>query len=125
MRSAADFLAKWAAEAEGMQRRGVFVSGAGLLTEVLTDFQAVIAAESQALLTLPEASLRSGYSVEHLGRLVREGTVPNAGRKGAPRVKLADLPRKPAALVAKGPRAYDPGADARNLLGRQIGGSND
>jgi hypothetical protein len=120
-----EFTAKWANEAEVMQRRGVIVNGTRLLAEVLADFQEVMSAQSDALLTLEEAALRSGYSVEHLGRLLRVGRVPNAGRKGAPRVKLGDLPRKPASLVAKGPRAYDPGADARTLLSRQRGGSND
>ena len=31
----------------------------------------------------------------HLGRLVREGKIPNAGRLGAPRIACGDLPRKP------------------------------
>lgn len=35
------FVAKWAREADVMQRRGVMVNGAGLLAEVLEDFKAV------------------------------------------------------------------------------------
>src|SRR5207247_9943722 len=31
-------------------------------------------------LTLAEASARSGYSQDHLARLIREGRLPNAGR---------------------------------------------
>ena len=120
----AEFLAKWATEADAMQRRGVMVNGAGLLSEVLADFKALMSGQSEAVMSLPEAAARSGYSVEHLGRLVRQGRVPNAGRKGAPRVKAADLPRKPASLVPAGPRSYDPVADARSLLGRPLGGSN-
>lgn len=119
-----EFLAKWTTEAEAMQRRGVMVNGAGLLAEVLADFKAVHASQAQAVLSLPEAASRSGYSVEHLGRLVREGRLPNAGRRGAPRIRAADLPRKPPALVPAGPQAYDPGADARTLLDRQRGGRN-
>jgi hypothetical protein len=49
-------------------------------------------------LTLAEASDESGYSVNHLERLVREGRIPNAGRKHAPRISRRDLPHKPAAL---------------------------
>jgi len=107
-----------------MNRRGVTVNGAGLCTEILADFREVMAETAQALLALPEAAARSGYSMEHLGRLVRQGRIPNAGRKGAPRIRAADLPRKPPPLVRSGPRAYDPDADARTLLGRQRGGSN-
>ena len=48
-----------------------------------------------AALTLTEAAATSGYSASRLGRLVREGRIPNAGRPGAPRITLGNLPRKP------------------------------
>ena len=119
-----EFLAKWRAEADAMRRRGVMVSGAQLCAEILSDFQSVIASEADTVLSLPDAAVRSGYSPEHLGRLVRQGRVPNAGRRGAPCIRAADLPRKPRGLVPTGPQAYDPTADARTLLDRQRGGSN-
>lgn len=69
-------------------------------------------------LTLAEAALRSGYSSDHLARLVRDGRVPNAGRRGSPRIRAGDLPaRAPRAVAAPCPRAYDPGADARAIAG--------
>ncbi len=46
-------------------------------------------------LNLQQAAEESGYSADHLGRLVREGTIPNAGRHGAPRIARRDLPIKP------------------------------
>jgi len=49
-------------------------------------------AEQGALLTLREAARLSGYSADHLSRLLRQGTIPNAGRKGSPRIRRADLP---------------------------------
>ena len=39
-------------------------------------------------------SRESGYSADHLGRLVRDGKIPNAGRPGAPRIARSHLPRK-------------------------------
>jgi hypothetical protein len=36
----------------------------------------------------------SGYSADHLGELVREGKIPNAGRKNAPLIRRLDLPMK-------------------------------
>jgi len=67
------------------------------------------------LLTLKEASRESQYSVDHLARRVREGSIPNAGRPHAPRIRRADLPRR--APVAHGARSgYDVAADARDLL---------
>lgn len=45
-------------------------------------------------LSLQQASEESGYSVDHLQRLVAEQRIPNAGRKGKPRVRRGDLPTK-------------------------------
>jgi len=50
-------------------------------------------------LTLRDAARESGYTADHLGRLVRNGTLPNVGRKHSPRVRACDLPRKPAAAT--------------------------
>ena len=44
--------------------------------------------------SLVEAARESGYTATHLGRLVRDGRIPNAGRPGAPRIARRDLPRK-------------------------------
>lgn len=71
-------------------------------------------------LTLAQAALRSGYSAEHLARLVRHGRLPNAGRSGAARIRAGDLPVRPRRAVAgPRPRAYDPVADARAIAGRR------
>ena len=40
------------------------------------------AALGHTVLTLTEAAATSGYSADHLGHLVREGKIPNAGRPG-------------------------------------------
>lgn len=50
-------------------------------------------------LTLAEAARESGYSTDQLSRLIREGKLVNVGRKGAPRVRRGDLPKKPGGLT--------------------------
>jgi hypothetical protein len=74
-------------------------------------------------LTLAQASLRSGYSQDHLARLIREGRIPNAGRRGSPRIRAGDLPVRPASpheiVVSDHSRVYDPGADARAIGSRR------
>lgn len=93
-----DFRAKWGTEAEALRRRNATVSAAELCEEILNDFDAFVAAGSEVSLNLQEAAAESGYSPDHLGALVRQGKIPNAGRPNAPRIRRSDLPRKPSSL---------------------------
>lgn len=61
-----------------------------------------------ARLTLEEAGGESGYSPDHLGRLVRQGTLPNAGERNAPLIRRRDLPRKPGYEVPVASPSPDP-----------------
>ena len=64
-------------------------------------------------LTLADSAIASGYSKRRLSELIADGTIPNVGRKGAPRIRRADLPRK-----AKAPsNGFDAGAEASSILG--------
>jgi len=56
----------------------------------------------EQLLDLQQAARESGYSSDHLGRLVRDGKIPNAGRRNAPKIRRGDLPRRPE-VVARRP----------------------
>jgi hypothetical protein len=58
------------------------------------ELRAALAAHNEATLSLSEAARASGYSADHLGRLVKRGVIPNAGRAGAPRLRRADVPIK-------------------------------
>lgn len=70
-------------------------------------------------LTLEQASELSGYSCGHLARLITSGTIPNAGRTGAPRIRRGDLPRKP---VGKSPS--QPHVDPTQIVQSIINGGN-
>lgn len=84
--------------------------------------EAAIRAEAGEVLSLRDASTRSGYSVDHLARLVRSGKIANHGRRGAPRIRAGDLPiRATRRVVPPDPSGYDPVADARTLSSRQGG----
>lgn len=73
--------------------------GAGGQAETLLRCAEDLTAELRELLheelTIADAADESGYSEDHLRRLVREGTLPNAGENGAPRIRRRNLPRKP------------------------------
>lgn len=72
--------------------------GAALTARHLSELQAALEQHDDDVLTLAEASRESGYSDDHLGRQVRDGKIPNAGRANAPRIRRADLPLKPGRL---------------------------
>ena len=82
------------------------------------DLDAALRRRDDELLTLSEAATESGYHAESLGRLVLDGKIPNAGRKGAPRIQRRDLPHKPKDVAVQPATTYDPVADARALRGR-------
>ena len=58
------------------------------------EVEAALHAHGLETLTLLDSALESGYSSDHLGRMIREGKIPNAGRRGAPRIARQDLPGK-------------------------------
>jgi len=77
------------------------------------------------LLALRDAAATSGYSEDHLGRLVREGKIKNHGRRGRPLIRRGDLPVRRPTTIAPAERAvYDPKTDARELVSRRKGGTS-
>ncbi len=91
--------------------------GALMYSKLAGELEEALADSGGALLTLAEASRRSGYSDDHLRRLMREGVLHNYGRKGAPRVQEAQLPRKPGAPALT--RSPD-GAMSRSQIARVV-----
>jgi hypothetical protein len=106
---------EWREQAEALQRWGA-VNQAKVLERCAQDLEERLSAAQEDVLTLQAASKESGYTAEHLGRLVREGSLPNAGRKHAPRIQRSSLPRRVARDAAQG---YDPAADALSLLSQR------
>ena len=91
---------------------------AGALVRQMVASLRAVRASAAAVVPLSVASRATGYSADHLSRLVRSGRVTDYGRKHAPRVKLMELPKKAARLrVANNNRvSYDVQADARSLV---------
>lgn len=106
-----DLPATWRTEAGVLARYGDS-RGAEILNGVAATLEHALAAEGNELLDLAAGSQESGYSVDRLRHMVAEGVVPNAGRKGAPRVRRADLPAKP----RKTSGGFDAAATARSIL---------
>jgi hypothetical protein len=90
---AALLLERWRAEAEILRRRGAQSQADALLSCAveLEEFERACALEA---LSLEQASAESGFSYSALQKMLAEGELPNAGRKGKPLVRRGDLPRK-------------------------------
>lgn len=107
-------LARWREKAAGLA--GYSDAAAKAFGEAADDLDRELRHSAGELLNLSEAARRTGYSPDHIARLVRRGVVPNWGAKGRPKVRLADLPRKPPTLAARRAKPYDLDADARALV---------
>ena len=81
-------------------------------------FEGALASAESRLLTLNEAANLSGYSAEHLARLVRSGQIPDRRpprSKGRVYVREGDLPKR-------SPKAHNADADVHELASRLFGG---
>ena len=118
----AELIDHWQARRDELDTLGAQVTAAALFDEILADIRLLLQGQGEELLNLTQAAEVSGYTADHLGRLVRSGTIPNQARFRAPKIRRADVPIRPG-RIANGPaKAYDPLADARKLGSRQKGG---
>lgn len=85
---------KWISEGELLRTYGD-ERGAAVCALHASELRRVAQQYGDELMTLAEASLASGYAERSLRLMIAQGTLANAGRKGAPRIRRADLPRKP------------------------------
>lgn len=106
---------RWLARRDELRRLHALVDGAELCDALLADLDATVRAESAVALSLRDAAELSGYSADHLGRLIRAGTLPNVGRRHAPKIRLADLPRK-----ASAPEPVDDLTSTRALVRSRV-----
>lgn len=114
-----DLLAKWVARRDELAALKATVDGATLCEDVLNDLGGLVAWRDQEMVTLTEAAEITGYSRDHLSRLVRRGCIRNAGRKHRPLLAVRDLPLRPRTVAGGTPKGYDPDTDARSLRVRR------
>ena len=89
----AELVEGWRGEAQLMSHRGL-TEAAAVVESLANDLEETLRGFRSDLLNLQESAAHSGYSPGHLSRLVRDGTIPNRGRPGAPLIKRSDLPMK-------------------------------
>ena len=109
-----DLVTRWRSEADTVERCGHESTGK-LIRRLVGELEEALRDDQDETLKLPEAALESGYSLEHLRKMVASGKIPNAGAKGRPLIRRGDLPNGPA--NPKG-RFGSPEDDARSFLSR-------
>ena len=97
---------RWLKDAETFRRWGD-EHQASILERCVEDLEAFLRESDLEPLTLAQASRESGYTPDHLRRLIREGKLTNVGRRNAPRIRRGDLPQKP--------RRFDSSLDTTDL----------
>ncbi len=114
-----DLATRWRERATELRAWAAAEGAASALEGAATELEEAVRNDEDEPLALDQAACESGYSKRRLRELVASGEIPNAGRKGAPRIRRADLPHKPA---SSGLGSYDVDADADRLSGRMQGG---
>jgi len=108
---------QWRARAQELRSWGGDAP-AKALERAAADLDAALARERDVLLTLEQGAAESGYSADHLGRLLRQGALPNAGAKHTPRIRRSDLPRKAGVLRAAPAVGISRAQIARSVVNR-------
>ena len=104
----AELPAEWRALAAQQRRLGAD-SQARILEFCADELAAALLRAGDELLSLSRAAQESGYSADHLSRMVREGRIPNSGRRSKPLIRRKDLLKKTSR--GKGKPCFSPQSD--------------
>jgi hypothetical protein len=100
----AQLIRTWQKEAKLLEERYGQIAQAHLTRQHANDLEETLNNTLNATLSLTQAAAITGYSRDHLGKLVGAGKLRNHGTtKARPLVKLNELPRKPALHNAEAP----------------------
>ena len=109
----AELMRKWEHDASTLEEYSD-ARGAEVCRLHIAELREAIRAEEEQPLTVSQAAAESGLSADYLRHKVADGDIPNAGQKGAPRIRRRDLPRKRRGRLAVG---VSPERVAADILG--------
>lgn len=92
----APLVRSWRDFALELRNRSADPRGAAIYETVAVELEQFLKTADCEVLTPAEAEEWSGYTADHLHRLVASGDLTNHGRKGAPRYRRSELPIKTA-----------------------------
>ena len=114
MNALLDLAARWREEAGLLRGYGASEAAAAAESHAEQLTEAIEEADHEKL-TLDEAARASNYSKRRLRELVADGSIPNYGRKGAPRIQRKDLPKRAGSV--KKADSFDASSEAQSILG--------
>ena len=117
-------MAKWHARAIEYHKLMVRVDGAALCEEIIADLRQADVETMNDLLTQSEAVQESGYTMQQLRRLAKEGKLLSSGRGRGWRVARRDLPRRPSLVAPPPTKPHLLGAKAEQVVRESAGASN-
>ena len=104
----------WLTEAELLDGYGASEAASAARRHAHELTEAIRTEESEEL-SISEAAAASGFSARRLRELLADGSIPNAGEKGRPRVRRRDLPRKRRASTPSA-NGFDASTHAAEIL---------
>jgi hypothetical protein len=118
---------RWREQASQLRSLGADAQ-ARILDFCADELAAAILRGGDERLSLQRAAQESGYSVDHLAPLLREGRIPNSGRKDKPLIRRGDLPQKARKRKEESlrlnPSGYVPDRLFRDIIHSKFGGGD-
>lgn len=118
-----DLVVKWERKAAEFQALAANVDAAAMCQLFVADLQALAAESRDDWILIGQAPAFSGYSKQHIRRLIQSGQLPAEGEGRARRVLLRALPRKPAAVATPNAELHLLGATAEQAVRESVGAS--
>ena len=124
----APLVRSWREFALELRDRAADAQAAQIVENLTRELEQFLATADAEVLTPAEAQEWSGYSTDHLRRLVDSGDLTNHGKKGSPLYRRSELPTKPASRRTHLRERIEPGnvrtreQIARAVVHRHAGG---
>ena len=118
-----ELIARWIRRGIAYRDVSARVDGGSLCDQFARDLRALDMQDRGQLLTLHEAARESGYTEQHLRRLIHTGALPFIGAGRNRRIRARDLPRKPSRVARETPLCEFAHATAEQAVRNSVGAS--
>jgi hypothetical protein len=86
-------LSRWRSDADVLEEHGAIDRASGL-RKAAKDVESALEETELESLTIEQAVEEGGYTYSAIEKGLRNGELPNVGKRGSPRIRRGDIPRK-------------------------------